>query len=251
MILPVAIVLVVLTKSSHTIADDDSILVGCSSTSADYVEQHVVSENVSITEIAQLVTSIHKPGANRSDVDEDVENRVEAAYKTTLAVVGKKDTPTRAASFRQAVADISKAVYRACYTSHRITIEDFPTVKRAYELSRKNQDVIELRKAYGSLVCLKSLVSRRKKRTTALTSGKLEADILIFYSSIDADDLGTLFVKPHVNKKFSVAFVIDDTGSMSDEIGHVKCLIRSFLKSNRDFPAQYILGTFNDPGKPV
>ena len=73
MILPVTIVLVVLAKSTHTITAADSILVGYSSTSAEYVEQHVVSENVSITEIAQLVTSIHKPGANLSGMDEDEE----------------------------------------------------------------------------------------------------------------------------------------------------------------------------------
>ena len=160
MILQVTIVLAILTKSTHAIAANDSTFIQCSSTSADYVKQHVVSENVSITEITQLATTIHKPGANLSDVDEDVENSIKTAYKTTLAVVGKKDTPTRAASFRQAVADITKAVYEACHSSHRIAIEDFPTVKRAYELARKNQNVLELRKAYGSLVCLKSLASR-------------------------------------------------------------------------------------------
>ena len=229
MILPVTIVLVVLAKSTHTITAADSILVGCSSTSAEYVEQHVVSENVSITEIAQLVTSIHKPGANLSGMDEDEENSIETAYKTTLAVVGKNDTVTRAASFRQAVEDITKAVYKACYSSHRITIEDFPTVKRAYKLSRKNQNVLELRKAYGSLVCLKSLASRRKKRKTTQAPGtpKADRDIIKFYCRIDADDLGILFFTPSdkFDGKFSVAFVIDDTGSMSEEIEHVKCLI--------------------------
>ena len=74
MILQVTIMLAILTKSTHAIAANDSTFIQCSSTSADYVKQHIVYERVHIiTEITQLATSIYKPGANLSDVDENVE----------------------------------------------------------------------------------------------------------------------------------------------------------------------------------
>ena len=49
-------------------------------------------------------------------------------------------------------------------------------------------------------------------------------------------------------RTYSVGFAIDDTGSMRGELEAAKCLVRAIVKSTRTGPAEYILGTFNDPG---
>ena len=46
----------------------------------------------------------------------------------------------------------------------------------------------------------------------------------------------------------TLAFVVDDTGSMGGEISSVQRLIHSFIKTERSEPLAYILTTFNDPG---
>ena len=45
----------------------------------------------------------------------------------------------------------------------------------------------------------------------------------------------------------TLAFVVDNTGSMWDEIDAVKDIILSFTKTERNRPIAYILITFNDP----
>ena len=49
----------------------------------------------------------------------------------------------------------------------------------------------------------------------------------------------------------TLAFVVDDTGSMGAEISAVQKLIRSFIKTERSEPLAYILTTFNDPGMQI
>lgn len=51
-----------------------------------------------------------------------------------------------------------------------------------------------------------------------------------------------------------LAFVIDTTGSMSDDIAEVKRVSLNIIDSRRESaekPSEYILVQFNDPGRPV
>lgn len=45
----------------------------------------------------------------------------------------------------------------------------------------------------------------------------------------------------------SIAFVIDTTGSMGEDIETVKYLVKSITTSNRDDASSYVLSPFNDP----
>ena len=56
------------------------------------------------------------------------------------------------------------------------------------------------------------------------------------------------FHELEITELSALAFVVDDTGSMGDEINAVKDLITAIVKAERDNPVFYILGTFNDPG---
>ena len=108
-----------------------------------------------------------------------------------------------------------------------------PNVLQDLKAAYRKREIHDLRKAYGSILCLKSKASRERRQ-----------NIDEVYNNISANYVGSLFFEA----TYSVGFAIDDTGSMRDEIEAVKCLVRAFIKGFRNGPAQYILGTFNDPG---
>ena len=71
------------------------------------------------------------------------------------------------------------------------------------------------------------------------------------FDSLDGERLATIFVYLTFSPSDPIptlAFVVDDTGSMGSEIRSVQRLIRSFIQSERSEPLAYILKTFNDPG---
>jgi len=59
--------------------------------------------------------------------------------------------------------------------------------------------------------------------------------------------LGTLIFYYDGHYPNYLAFVIDNTGSMRNEIDAVKRIIRSFIKNEGREPRMYVLATFNDP----
>ena len=72
-----------------------------------------------------------------------------------------------------------------------------------------------------------------------------------FFNSLDGERLATIFVYLTFDLNDPVptlAFVVDDTGSMGTEISSVQSLICSFIATERSEPLAYILTTFNDPG---
>ena len=156
----------------------------------------------------------------------------ERAYHALLAATGKTDTMTNNESFTEVLKEISQAIHTACFIEG-IKERDLPRVVQDLEAAYRDKNVHDLRKAYGSILCLKGKASRHRR--------KIIEDL---YNSINAKQVDSLFF----TGTFSVEFAIDDTGSMSDEIEEVKCLVRAFIKSTRTGAAQYILGTFSDPG---
>ena len=69
-----------------------------------------------------------------------------------------------------------------------------------------------------------------------------------FFDSLDGDRVVIIFGIPLFSAAPpTLAFVVDDTGSMSAEISSVQRLIHSFIKTERSEPLAYILTIFNDP----
>ena len=206
---------------------------------SDYVAKRKVAETTQLREVASL--GVLRTSRTSSEVTD------EAVYRSVLNATKIPPSPKTSASFYEAVSEISRAFYKACYgsISGSISLDDFPDLVAKYEKAFAGKDTQKLREIFGYLTCLKvkSSVIRdsRHKRTTYSTINE-------FFNCIDGTNLGVIFFGLS-SVDYSVAFVIDDTGSMSGEIEAVKCLVRSFLKSERDGPARYILGTFNDPGE--
>lgn len=203
-----------------------------------YVEEKKESESIGIDEIVKQATAL-VPATGNSTVP-----TVEDAYKAVLAVVDKEDNLENAAEFYEALGEITKAVYRSCFGEMPIALDSFSSVKKQFGQALRGRQINQLREVYGLLLCLKHLSEtdnrKRKKRLTA-------SEIQTFFGEITADDFEMIFF--HFGRPYSVAFIIDDTGSMADDIQAAKCLVRGFLNALRGEPAKYILGTFNDPSK--
>ena len=202
-----------------------------------FLEKREESESIGLKEIVSLAPSL-LPVTDNSSVP-----TVEDAYKAALSLVEKEDNPENAAQFYEALGEITEVVYRSCFGDMPITLANFSSVKEQFMQALSGKQISKLREAYGFLLCLKHLSETdsrsRKRRSTP-------DEVRAFYDSIDVDDFGSIFFLS--GDPYSVAFIIDDTGSMSDDIEAAKCLVRGFLKAERAVPSKYILGTFNDPG---
>ena len=63
----------------------------------------------------------------------------------------------------------------------------------------------------------------------------------------DPDDLPPIFGIAYIKVGFPcLAFTVDTTGSMRQEIDAVKEVVRNFLASEEDGPGCYVLQPFND-----
>lgn len=102
----------------------------------------------------------------------------------------------------------------------------------------------EVYKIYGKMLCLQEdrNVAKHKRQVGCVEK---------FFNSLNGNQLATIFGIVNVtdlNLKSTLAFAVDDTGSMSEEIESVQKLIHSFVKTEQSEPHAYILTTFNDPG---
>ena len=200
-----------------------------SSSFSGYLQNASKSASISATQVLQHALVLRTRSEPKSERYGSAEER---AYHALLAATGKEDTPANNESFTEALDEIQQAVYTACFIEG-ITERDLPNVLQDLEAAYRKREIHDLRKAYGSILCLKSKASRKRRQ-----------NIDQVYNNISANFVGSLFF----DATYSVGFAIDDTGSMGDEIEAVKCLVRAFIKGFRNGPAQYILGTFNDPG---
>ena len=203
-----------------------------------FLEKREESESIGLKEVVRQATSLLPVTVNSSV------STVEAAYEAALSAVKKEDNPENAAQFYEALGEITEVVYRSCFGDRPITLASFSSVKEHFMQALSGRQIPKLREAYGFLLCLKHLSETDSRRRTRRSTPD---EIEVVLDRIDADDFGLIFFLED-DALYSVAFIIDDTGSMSGDIEAAKCLVRGFLKSDKDKPSKYILGTFNDPG---
>ena len=171
---------------------------------------------------------------------------IEQAYRSVLRITGAEDTVENKADFLEAVEEIAVAAARACYGDRPVTMSDFSRLKSDYSSALERNLFNNMREAFGSLLCLNSTTATLSKKRSVTVPTDLED----FFNCLGVKDCGPLFGRLYnkTAQEYSVAFAIDDTGSMGDEIEAVKCLVRTFIRAERNYPSKYILGTFNDPG---
>ena len=155
------------------------------------------------------------------------------------------------------MSEISEASYEACYgsDSNLVLLEETPVLINKFEKAVHDKKSTEVRQIFGRLLCLRQKFQTNntvvaKRQITGSTD--LTQELYEFYEDLQEQDIPPLFffdVDEDDIPKFSLAFVVDDTGSMRDEIDSVKILIKAIISAEKSSPVFYILGTFNDPGK--
>ena len=174
------------------------------------------------------------------------------AFTKLTAKIEVENTTEHFVQFQNAVNEISKANYEACYGPKNTLAlaEEMPVLINNFEKA----DSSETRRIFGRLLCLKhkflntfKVVAKRQTDTDIINNNITEIEM--WFKDLDAPQFYKLF---NFTTDFpTLAFVVDNTGSMLDEIKAVKDLITAIIKAERSSPYFYILGTFNDPGNNI
>ncbi|XP_065882404.1 uncharacterized protein [Dysidea avara] len=182
-------------------------------------------------------------------------------YETVSTGLGINATSEGFVRFQEAVNEIAVASLQECSRpeSERVSLDNVTDLAMTFHQLLNNSNITEAREVYGKLVCLLSLsqqpeVGSRKKRQDDESKNQKELDD--FFDNLEGEILATIFGLQytiinldgmlHITRP-TLAFVVDDTGSMGEEIASVQRLIRSFVRTERTNPVSYILTTFNDP----
>ena len=201
----------------------------CPSALGEYLREEAEAEVSTIEEVAVSIGHIGR-GSISASTPEDL-------YEDILAILGDKtDTPDNRANFFAAFEEIVEIFLASCYGPTPVTEYTFPYLRAKFEKASEDKDNEMMRETFAKILCISSRLSKKRKFSP----------IIRFYNRIYALDFGLIF---GIGIDYTIAFTIDDTASMSNEIEDVKCLVRSFIKSERNNPAQYILATFNEPSK--
>ena len=137
--------------------------------------------------------------------------------------------------FTRAVRDIALA--NTAFNSVTVKVDANTSISTVKDIFGKaaagnNYDAVALRTHLGYLIASK------------LGRGTPK-NVKDFFTSLSLTQFGIFGLARRV---YTVAFVVDDTGSMGEEIAHVQRLISDFVRSGAASPSHYILASFNDPG---
>ena len=171
-------------------------------------------------------------------------------YKLVATILGVSVTSDGFNHFQEAIIEIIVAKLSACSGAKRdqLGVDDISKLVSNFTAFVNAKNLKQVHKIYGKLLCLQEHLSARN-----IIKSKRQVDPFeTFYKSVNGNRLATIFGIANVtdlDSKPTLAFAVDDTGSMSEEIKSVQKLIHSFIKTERSEPQAYILTTFNDPGK--
>ena len=211
-----------------------------------------IEERVEAVEAVQTsVRNVFSKVLNDSTIANDSLSS-EEVYEHIATNVGLSATPSGFVQFQEAVSEVIVAKLDACskIDKSEITTDYISDLTKRFIALTDAKNISLAREVYGKLLCIQDLLSpsdKSRKRRQGDPSDLLDA----FFDSLDGEQLGAIFLVDVTRDPPTLAFVVDDTGSMGSEISSVQRLIRSFIKSERSEPLAYILTTFNDPGMSI
>ena len=176
--------------------------------------------------------------------------------------------------FSKAIDVITDAYFKSCFgpEEEKPTVQDAPDLLQTFlTLLANRTDFTTIRETYGKLTCLDvfqpdeiivkreaeddevDLLECAKARSVQKLYECLDPDDLSCVFDIDieqdCDDLEMLDGEIFTYAKNCLAFVVDTTGSMSEEIAATRQVITSFIQSEENILTLcYILVPFNDFG---
>ncbi len=174
-------------------------------------------------------------------------------------------------SFVQAITEVNIAEKEACSGSYSRSNADILEIvmkfNRAFSAG-KSGDLTEVRALYGQMLCIKQQEhapgTKRTKRSSHCPKdsncicpegGFDEPDNIIcachFFRCLDPDRHFKPILGFTAKELQCLAFVIDTTGSMSEEITVAKRLLNDFVRAEENLlDGCYLLVPFNDVGAP-
>lgn len=222
--------------------------------------EEMVEERMEATETVResiiiIFSSVLNNSANYSTVGNSSLTNMQV-YQHIAASVNATVSPTGFVRFEEAVSEIAAATYAACSgpEESRVQPADIPELAQRFFNLTSAGNISQAREVYGKLLCLQRLLTEeshaRKKRQSPIELINEFFDMLEGHPEIVSSLFG-LTKEQMFGLPPTLAFVVDDTGSMSGEISAVQRLIFSFISVERTNPIAYILTTFNDPGKAI
>ena len=224
--------------------------------------QAVLPRLNSTMEEAYLPASSKEPGG----LHESFAEVSELFYDVISNVYQLNKTKSGLNKFIEAIGEISSGYALACSSPPEVrpSIDDIPRLMNEFRVAFDERDTLQIRFVCGQMLCLHDRLSAseekdlvRERRQTSCTerkdctcpSGGISSSIVCpceFFACLDEDDkIKSLFTD--ANPFRCLAFVIDTTGSMKDEIELATEVVKDFIRSVED-EGCYLLVPFNDDG---
>ena len=190
----------------------------------------------------------------------------ELLYDVISSVYRLNRTKSGLNKFMEAIGEISSGYALACSSPPEVrpSIDDIPKLMNDFQVAYDEQNTLNIRFICGQMLCLHDRLSAsekqgRERRQTdhgsseckncTCPSGGITRNIVCpceFFACLDeGDKIKSIFTD--TNPFRCLAFVIDTTGSMKDEINLATEVVKDFIRSVED-EGCYLLVPFNDDG---
>ena len=222
-----------------------------------------------VEEIARDFLSDLLPMAMVAATNSSNTSALEEIYSSLAERVGSPTSTSGFSDFLAALSEISIAEANAC--SSPTTLNVTQLVSEFLELltqniSDENFVLREMRRISGEILCAKSqeqFTPTRRRRSAANLSrcplrctcppGGINSHLVCacqFFACLDPEDHYRPIFGFSGHRHHCLAFVIDTTGSMAQEIGVARTVILNFLRAEENLNELgcYILVPFNDNG---
>ena len=199
-------------------------------------------------------------------------------YNSLTKEFGIKKSESRYRKFVEAVNEITEAKQEACSGDVRPGVDDVPRLVQEFRaaLNTAQRDLLKLRTIFGKMLCIEDEIKKlkskgRERRQEPISEcsgfetrcfertpedctcppGGLNGTCIFcsceFFRCLDPEDV----MKPILGfdeSRQCLAFVLDTTGSMRDEIKYAEEVIKNFTRSEEELNVTgcYILMPFND-----
>ena len=182
----------------------------------------------------------------------------EDAFTTIATLVKIENTTENFVHFQNAINKISEASYEACYgLNHSLVVPaETPVLINKFKEAVTESKSNEARHIFGRLLCLRQKFQKQQVDDDDDGgdggSGEYEMMLDMWFEDLSVEDILILLFDDVEEVAIpTLAFVVDDSGSMSNEIKAVKYLIKAIIEAEKISPFYYILCTFNDPGNRI
>ena len=249
------------------------VLLGCSHAQqcdSPSVEAYVMKqEEATMTAINAVENIVTLLGNSSAPQQQSNETAKESLYNSITATFNLEKSNASFMSFTNALDEIARAHFLACFgsTESQPNVADAPALinqllsdLNVNSSQFSNRTLLSaIRSTFGQLTCLreKSTVSRRQ----AIKPDECSPTLASFQNCMSEEQMQCLMGvceevmngQQQVTNQWHrcVGFVVDDTGSMSEEIAAVRTNILQFIEVQQNsglLPDCYVLVTFNDYG---